>query len=128
MIVVVKYSYQKNIAYSDRQTNTIYIDYSMSKNNFINCFYHELSHLIMKEKFDCKWYDTIKNTNRLIESELMASRIAKRLCPEKYFSEKYLISCLHSYVCPPGMWKAWTKSFCKERVSIFRKIKKIGIK
>ena len=128
MIIVVRYSYQKNIAYSDRQTNTIYIDYSMSKDKLFTCFYHELGHLIMKEKFDCSWVDQVRNTNKLIASEIMASRIAKRLCPEKHFSEKYLLSCLHSYICPPGMWRAWTKKFCKERVTIYRKLKKIGIR
>ncbi len=128
MIIVIRNIERPEISFVDTEYKEIWIDYSMPRNKLISSFFHEIGHLIIRRKLKAKKTDESKNTNKLLADELLAWRVAKRLCPQEYFSEEFAIECLGTYICPPFMWKMWSKEKCIERINIYNRLQKIGIR
>jgi len=128
MIVVIQNIERPETSFVDTEYKEIWIDYSMPRNKLISSFFHEIGHLITRQKLKATISDENKNNNKLLADELLAWRVAKRLCPSEYFSEEFAIECLGTYICPPFMWKKWDKGKCIKRINLYNRLQKIGIK
>lgn len=122
MWVIIKNAY--SLGWADNLKNTIGVGPGPQA---IMIFYHELGHLIMRDKLRANWANRLRVDFKTIAEEIVAWRIAKNLCPPEFWQEKFALKFLKTYFTPPNMWNAWTKKYCKRRLDMWRKFLKIGI-
>ncbi|MFA5542736.1 MAG: hypothetical protein WDA47_03120 [Bacilli bacterium] len=113
------------LAYNFLWRNEIKINPGLPKKIFATCLAHEIGHLIAKEPFQQTLGVQLKDNEKFVMTEIMASRIAVRLYPG--CDRRFLMRCLKTYFTPPGMWRSWTRRACQSRVRAWRKMEKIGI-